>query len=127
MLGTGLTNPSSRVQLARAGGSARPVGGLARCHAKRGEDVDDVSYGNDWYAKTRARPRTVREEIEYRRAANLAANNGKERKDLYTDNWDGSEYKGSVWNVGTLVLALFFLVPALGLAFAYWSYGTLWG
>ena len=31
---------------------------------------------------------------EYRRAANLAANNGKERKDLYTDNWDGSEYKG---------------------------------
>ena len=28
---------------------------------------------------------------EYRRAANLAANNGKERKDLYTDNWDGSE------------------------------------
>ncbi|GFH15218.1 uncharacterized protein HaLaN_11409, partial [Haematococcus lacustris] len=23
---------------------------------------------------------------EYRRAANLAANNGKERKDLYTDN-----------------------------------------
>ena len=30
---------------------------------------------------------------EFRRQANLAANGGKERKDLYTDNWDGSEYK----------------------------------
>ena len=24
----------------------------------------------------------------------MKANNGKERKDLYTDNWDGAEYKG---------------------------------
>ena len=24
----------------------------------------------------------------------MKANNGKDRKDLYTDNWDGAEYKG---------------------------------
>jgi hypothetical protein len=44
-----------------------------------------VTYGSDWYEATRqaARPkRTMREEMEYRRAANRAANNGKERKDL---------------------------------------------
>lgn len=28
------------------------------------------------------------------RAANEAANNGKERKDLYTGAWDGDVYKG---------------------------------
>ncbi|KXZ44385.1 hypothetical protein GPECTOR_68g356 [Gonium pectorale] len=113
-----------------------------------------LDYGNDWYTKTRelAKPRTVREEIasplhpnrlplpaalfaagagayspEYRRQANLIANNGKERKDLYTDNWDGSEYKGSPFNILTLVGALFILTPVAGLVFAYWSYGTLWG
>jgi hypothetical protein len=32
------------------------------------------------------------------RAANEAANNGKERKDLYTDAWDGDVYKGeTIW------------------------------
>ncbi|GIL73741.1 hypothetical protein Vretimale_5380 [Volvox reticuliferus] len=88
-----------------------------------------LDYGNDWYKKTRelARPRTVREEIEYRRQANLIANNGKERKDLYTDNWDGSEYKGSPFNILTLVGALFILTPVAGLVFAYYTYGTLWG
>jgi hypothetical protein len=35
----------------------------------------------------------------YRRAANEAANNGKERKDLYTENWDGSEWKGKGFNI----------------------------
>ena len=29
------------------------------------------------------------------KAANEAANNGKERKDLYTDAWDGDVYKGA--------------------------------
>ncbi|GLI61285.1 hypothetical protein VaNZ11_003636, partial [Volvox africanus] len=88
-----------------------------------------LDYGNDWYKKTRelAKPRTVREEIEYRRQANLIANNGKERKDLYTDNWDGSEYKGSPFNILTLVGALFILTPVAGLVFAYYTYGTLWG
>lgn len=28
------------------------------------------------------------------KAANEAANNGKERKDLYSDAWDGDVYKG---------------------------------
>ncbi|KAG2444523.1 hypothetical protein HXX76_001270 [Chlamydomonas incerta] len=94
--------------------------------APSGKSLD---YGADWYTKTRelSRPRTVREEIEYRKEANRAANNGKERKDLYTDNWDGSEYKGSPFNILTLVGALFILTPVLGLWFAYATYGELWG
>ena len=64
---------------------------------------------------------------EFRRQANLAANNGKERKDLYTDNWDGSEYKGSGFNILTLLALLAVLAPILGLFFAYQSYGELWG
>eukprot|EP00195_Chlamydomonas_chlamydogama_P015589 CAMPEP_0202902058 /NCGR_PEP_ID=MMETSP1392-20130828/16133_1 /ASSEMBLY_ACC=CAM_ASM_000868 /TAXON_ID=225041 /ORGANISM="Chlamydomonas chlamydogama, Strain SAG 11-48b" /LENGTH=98 /DNA_ID=CAMNT_0049588741 /DNA_START=14 /DNA_END=307 /DNA_ORIENTATION=- len=72
------------------------------CAAKntdaKGKKVErvQVDYGSDWYEQTRKaaspRFRTVREELEYRRQANLAANNGRERKDLYTDNWDGSEW-----------------------------------
>lgn len=37
--------------------------------------------------------------MERRRAANRAANNGLERKDLYTDAWAGSEYRGSNNNI----------------------------
>lgn len=43
------------------------------------------------------------------------------------DNWDGSEYKGSSFNILTLLGLLFVLVPVAGLAFAYQSYGVLWG
>jgi hypothetical protein len=43
------------------------------------------------------------------------------------DNWDGSEYKGSPFNILTLLGLLFVLVPVAGLAFAYQSYGVLWG
>jgi hypothetical protein len=43
------------------------------------------------------------------------------------DNWDGSEYKGSRWNILSVLALLFFLVPVAGLAFAYTSYGVLWG
>ncbi|WIA39531.1 hypothetical protein OEZ86_005621 [Tetradesmus obliquus] len=89
-----------------------------------------VSYGKDWYEQTRnaARPsRTVREEIAYRQEANRLANNGKERKDLYTDNWDGSEYKGSKFNILTVLALLSILTPVLGLVFAYTTFGVLWG
>ena len=34
---------------------------------------------------------------------------------------------GSGFNVLNLVIVAFVLTPVLGLAFAYWSYGTLWG
>ncbi|GAX83795.1 hypothetical protein CEUSTIGMA_g11220.t1 [Chlamydomonas eustigma] len=88
-----------------------------------------VRYGQDWYEATKnpSSKRTVKEEIEYRRTANFAANNGKERKDLYTDNWDGSEWKGGRFNILTFVASLFVLVPLAGLAFAYFTYGDLWG
>lgn len=61
------------------------------------------------------------------KAANWAANNGRERKDLYTDNWDGSEYKGSPFNMLSLLAVLFVATPVAGLAFAYFTYGDLWG
>eukprot|EP00882_Tetradesmus_deserticola_P008094 GHRQ01008526.1.p1 GENE.GHRQ01008526.1~~GHRQ01008526.1.p1 ORF type:complete len:135 (+),score=28.00 GHRQ01008526.1:105-509(+) len=89
-----------------------------------------VSYGKDWYEQTRnaAKPaRTVRQEIEYRREANRLANNGRERKDLYTANWDGSEYKGSKFNILTVIALVSVLTPLLGLVFAYTTFGVLWG
>jgi hypothetical protein len=52
---------------------------------------------------------------------------GRERKDLYTANWDGSEYKGSNFNVLTVLAVVSVLTPLLVLAFAYWSYGLYWG
>ena len=51
----------------------------------------------------------------------------KDRPDLYTNKWDGSEYKGSPFNVLNVILAVSVLVPLLGIGFALWSYGTLWG
>ncbi|KAI8475538.1 MAG: hypothetical protein J3K34DRAFT_404497 [Monoraphidium minutum] len=117
-------------------GGAQPRGARLLARAKpapkaaAGGKPPAVTYGQDWYKATReaAKPRrTVREEMEYRRAANRAANNGRERKDLYTDNWDGSEYKGSGFNILSLLAVLFVLTPVAGLAFAKLTYGTLWG
>jgi hypothetical protein len=64
---------------------------------------------------------------EYRREANRLANNGRERKDLYTANWDGSEYKGSKFNILTVIALVSVLTPLLGLVFAYTTFGVLWG
>ena len=60
-----------------------------------------VDYGRDWFAATRdpSRGLSPRQEMERRREANRAANNGLERKDLYTDAWAGSEYRGSGNNI----------------------------
>ena len=64
---------------------------------------------------------------EKRREANLKANNGRDRKDLYTDNWDGSEYKGNPVNVLSIIVVVSILTPLAGLAFAYATYGKIWG
>lgn len=45
---------------------------------------------------------------------------------LYTKNWQGDVYVGSNWNILTVLLALGFATPLLGLLFAFLSYGTLW-
>jgi hypothetical protein len=63
----------------------------------------------------------------YRKEANRLANNGKERKDLYTANWDGAEYKGSKFNILTVIALVSVLTPLLGLVFAYTTFGVLWG
>lgn len=85
-----------------------------------------VKYGADWYAATReaSRPSTVREDLARRRAVNDVAY--RDRR-LNSDAWEGSEYKGGRWNILTLLAALFVLVPVLGLAFAFQTYGVLWG
>jgi hypothetical protein len=85
-----------------------------------------VNYGADWYAATReaSRPSNVREELARRKAANEVTY--RDRR-LNSDAWEGSEYRGSRWNILTLLAALFVLVPVLGLAFAYQTYGVLWG
>ncbi|KAG7672238.1 hypothetical protein NADE_000087 [Nannochloris sp. 'desiccata'] len=104
--------------------------GFSRRSKKIEERPQTVEYGNDWYTQTReaAKPRrTASEEMEYRRQANLEANNGKDRKDLYTDNWDGDVYKGSPVNILTILAAVSILVPVAGLVFAYQTYGVLWG
>ena len=39
----------------------------------------------------------------------------------------GDEWKGSQFNVLNVILAVSVLVPLLGLGFAYFSFGKLWG
>lgn len=51
----------------------------------------------------------------------------KEGSRLVSDNWEGDTYRGSNFNILTLILGLIFFVPVIGLAVAYFSYGSLWG
>eukprot|EP00803_Ostreobium_quekettii_P009009 evm.model.scf_351.6 EVM.evm.TU.scf_351.6 scf_351:47488-50920(-) len=89
----------------------------------------NVEYGGGWYDATReyGQPKTVKEQLDRWRKANYEANKGLDRKDLYTENWAGSEYRGSKFNILTLIGALFVLTPVAGLVFAYLTYGKLWG
>lgn len=48
-------------------------------------------------------------------------------QDLYTNNWDGSEYKGSGNNILTWLAVLFVATPVAGLVFAKLTYGVYWG
>lgn len=103
--------------------------------AKAGNRKDDnstttVTYGRDWYSQTRQAmdSRTsAREQLERYRRANREANNGREREDLYTDNWDGDVYKGGKVNILSVLIAVSILAPLAGLLFALQTYGTLWG
>ena len=127
--------PSTRRTQALFGGNNnKEMKQTKKGFSRRSKPIEErpqtVNYGSDWYAQTReaAKPRrTTREEMEYRRQANLEANNGKDRKDLYTDNWDGDKYKGSPVNILTILAAVSILVPVAGLIFAYQTYGVLWG
>jgi len=120
---------------ARLGGCVRQWRGVDRSFIvpradRRQQPEAQVSYGKDWYEQTREAAklkRTPREELERRRRANAIANNGQERKDLFTNNWDGDRYKGSPVNILTVLVALLILTPTAGLIFARLTYGTLWG
>eukprot|EP00465_Bigelowiella_longifila_P010030 CAMPEP_0185254474 /NCGR_PEP_ID=MMETSP1359-20130426/3283_1 /TAXON_ID=552665 /ORGANISM="Bigelowiella longifila, Strain CCMP242" /LENGTH=165 /DNA_ID=CAMNT_0027837519 /DNA_START=20 /DNA_END=517 /DNA_ORIENTATION=- len=90
------------------------------------ESDDDFQ---DWFKATRNpnQGRTDNEEIAQRREANMIANNGKERKDLYTDAWDGDKYKGSSFNILTVLILVGIGAPVTGVVFALATYGKLWG
>ncbi|GAB5353787.1 hypothetical protein AAMO2058_000063900 [Amorphochlora amoebiformis] len=85
--------------------------------------------GNDWYDKTRNanQGRSEAEELARRREANRMANNGREREDLYTDAWDGDRYKGSSFNILTVLVLVSVAAPVTGVVFALATYGKLWG
>eukprot|EP00241_Pyramimonas_parkeae_P009932 CAMPEP_0114255106 /NCGR_PEP_ID=MMETSP0058-20121206/17372_1 /TAXON_ID=36894 /ORGANISM="Pyramimonas parkeae, CCMP726" /LENGTH=132 /DNA_ID=CAMNT_0001369443 /DNA_START=73 /DNA_END=468 /DNA_ORIENTATION=- len=108
--------------------AARPLGRIAV--VAQAEKKPDVDYGDDWYTQTKqysVRKTNSKQFYAKYKAANEAANNGKERKDLYSDAWDGDVYKGKEKvNILTVLIALFIGVPVLGLIFAYQSYGVLW-
>jgi hypothetical protein len=76
----------------------------------------NVSYGASWYEATRnpTQGRTVAQELARRKAATWEA-------------WEGSEFVGSSNNILTWLIVASVAAPLAGLAFAYWSYGTLWG
>lgn len=105
---------------------------LVITHATSKKDTNNttVTYGRDWYSQTRdaMNSRTsTREQLERYKKANREANNGREREDLYTDNWDGDVYKGGKVNILSVLIAVSILAPIAGLVFALQTYGTLWG
>lgn len=46
---------------------------------------------------------------------------------LHSSNWDGDVYVGSRWNTLSILYLIFLLTPLVGLAFAWATYGSLWG
>jgi hypothetical protein len=104
----------------------QPFGLRSRVGPLNANDDEQYNYGESWYEATKKR-RSDAEELARRREANFRANNGKERKDLYTDNWDGDVYKGSSFNILTVLIGIAVGVPVAGLIFAYTSYGVYWG
>ena len=50
-----------------------------------------------------------------------------DREDLYTENWGGDKWKGDKVNVLSIIVAVSIIVPLVGLAFAYLTFGKLWG
>eukprot|EP00466_Bigelowiella_natans_P003819 jgi/Bigna1/52992/estExt_Genewise1Plus.C_140046 len=103
-----------------------PQIGSLRIPTRCFESEDDFQ---DWFKETRNpnQGRTDNEEIAQRREANMIANNGKERKDLYTDAWDGDKYKGSSFNILTVLILVGIGAPVTGVVFALATYGKLWG
>jgi hypothetical protein len=73
--------------------------------------------------------KTLGEELVLLREAYTKDEQDKEKEmeaKLYSGNWEGDVYVGSNWNMLTLITGLIFVVPIVGLLFAYLSYGTLW-
>lgn len=60
-------------------------------------------------------------------AEQLERRKREDRPSLFTDNWGGDEWKGGNVNILTVIIFVSVAVPAVGLIFAYFTYGTLWG
>lgn len=89
---------------------------------------DDFFPGDRRYVQTKRASSATSSKLQ--RDAYLAAwrkANANDRRDLYTDNWEGDEYKGSAINTLSVLAAISILTPLIGLIFAYFSYGRLWG
>ncbi len=108
----------------------RRVRTITKAGPKNDKSNTTVTYGRDWYSQTREAMNSktsAREQLERYKRANREANNGREREDLYTDNWDGDVYKGGNVNILSILIAVSILAPIAGLVFALQTYGTLWG
>ncbi|KAK3271868.1 hypothetical protein CYMTET_19804 [Cymbomonas tetramitiformis] len=126
---SGLSLTKGVAVLRSSAGQRRKQGRATKRITAKKQNVD---YGEDWYSSTKnfGKTNTTKNSKKYMdnyREANRLANNGKERKDLYTDNWDGDVYKGSGFNILNFLIILTIGVPVLGLIFAYQTYGVLWG
>eukprot|EP00468_Gymnochlora_sp_CCMP2014_P010213 CAMPEP_0167754908 /NCGR_PEP_ID=MMETSP0110_2-20121227/8533_1 /TAXON_ID=629695 /ORGANISM="Gymnochlora sp., Strain CCMP2014" /LENGTH=123 /DNA_ID=CAMNT_0007640843 /DNA_START=10 /DNA_END=378 /DNA_ORIENTATION=- len=83
---------------------------------------------DDWYARTKNpyQGRTESEELERRQEANRRVNGRREREDLYSDSWAGDEYRGSSFNILTVLILVSVGAPIIGVTFALATYGKLW-
>ena len=46
---------------------------------------------------------------------------------LYSDSWAGDAWRGSKFNILTIIVIVSLLAPVLGLIFAWQTYGVYWG
>ena len=71
----------------------------------------------DWFEETRRAA-----EVQQRPKSKTI-----DRPDLYSNNWDGDQYTGDGLNMLTVLIGLSIGVPVVGLTFAYFTFGVLWG
>lgn len=60
----------------------------------------------------------MKEKTELRKERNIITTSTPE---LYSDDWDGDVYIGSRWNIMTVLLAITFFLPVLGILYAFAS------
>eukprot|EP00667_Euglena_gracilis_P030106 EG_transcript_41054 len=120
-----MATTTQELHVARAP-SAILQGGISDAGGSRVTLIHRASEGDDFdlYKK---RQRAEQEQLRRYREANLRANNGRERQDLYDENWEGDVWKGSSFNILTVLIFVAVGAPVIGVAVAFFTYGVLWG